>query len=65
MRQLLKADAKAVIASAMVASVAYAAMKASLSPKTPFIVIDDKCNLIPEGSIYFHVSNIARNINII
>jgi len=61
----LKADARAIIASAEIAFVAQTAMRASLSPKTPFIVIDDKSSPIPEGSIYFHVSNITRNINIV
>jgi hypothetical protein len=63
-RQLLKADAKAVIAAAEIISVVHTAMR-TLSPKIPFIVIDDKSSPIPEGLIHFHVSKITRNINII
>lgn len=55
-RQLLASNAKAIITSAEIASTVLAATKACLSPKTPFIVIDDKTHPLPEGSIPFDVS---------
>ncbi|XP_029176729.1 4-coumarate--CoA ligase 1-like [Nylanderia fulva] len=51
--QLTKANAKAVITSASIASTVLAATRASLPPGTPFIVIDDKAGSIPDGSIPF------------
>ncbi|XP_011063256.1 PREDICTED: 4-coumarate--CoA ligase 1-like [Acromyrmex echinatior] len=53
MIQLLRANAKAIITSTSVASTAFAAKRACLSHKTPFIVIDDKTGSMPEGSIPF------------
>ncbi|GAB1860530.1 Probable 4-coumarate--CoA ligase 1 [Camponotus japonicus] len=52
-KQLLRANAKAIITSASIASTTLAATRACLSPETPFIVIDDKTSSIPEGSIPF------------
>ncbi|XP_072757261.1 probable 4-coumarate--CoA ligase 1 isoform X2 [Anoplolepis gracilipes] len=52
-KQMLRANAKAVITSTSIASTVLAATRACLPPETPFIVIDEKTGSIPEGSIPF------------
>ncbi|TGZ55917.1 uncharacterized protein [Temnothorax longispinosus] len=52
-RQLLKANAKAVITSSAIASTVLVATRACLPRETPVIVIDDKTGSIPEGLIPF------------
>lgn len=55
-RQLLKANAKAVITSTAIAPTVFAATREGFQHKIPLIVIDDKTGSIPEGSIPFDVS---------
>lgn len=64
-KQLLKANAKAVITVAEIVSTVLTATRSCLPPETPFIVIDDKTGPIPDGSIPFDVSITKKYILII
>ncbi|XP_032691655.1 4-coumarate--CoA ligase 2-like [Odontomachus brunneus] len=52
-RQLQKSNVKAIITSTAIASTVLTAANSCLPPQTPFIVINDQINPMPEGCIPF------------